>query len=141
MYNLITILLLSLALNTPQGPAKDTEKKVKVLVDGEWVEKPLDTQPKFGTTELDMGRFIAQSIRYPIQAQRAGISGMTLITAEITEDGRIVNEKIEKGFRAGLGEESLRVVQLLPDTWTPATLDRKPVRTQITIPVRFTIKK
>ena len=141
MYNLLTILLLSLTLNTQQGPKTDPEKKAKILVDGEWVEKTLDTNPTFGSAELDIEKFIAKSILYPMEAARAKVSGMTLITAEITEDGKIENEQIEKDLGAGLGKESLRVVQLIPDTWTPATLNGKPVRTQITIPIRYTIMK
>lgn len=53
-----------------------------------------------------------------------------MITAEITEEAKPINEKIEEDLGAGLGKEALRVVQLRPDEWIPGILDEKPVRVQ-----------
>lgn len=62
-----------------------------------------------------------------------------MITAEVTEDGQLINERIEKDLGAGLGKEALRVVQMMPDEWKPGQLNGEPVRVQVTIPVMFKI--
>jgi len=114
-------------------------KTIKTLVNGEWVQQEPDTPPTYKGGDEAMLMLLAKNIRYPMHAQRAGISGIALISAEVTEDGSLVNEKIEKDLGGGIGEESLRVIQLIPDNWNPATLNGVPVRTLINIPVRFTI--
>ncbi len=65
---------------------------------------------------------------------------MVHITAEVTEDGQLINEQITKDLGAGLGKEALRVVKLIPDVWTPGVLNGERVRVQVTIPVVYRIR-
>jgi periplasmic protein TonB len=142
MYKLLALLLIAGTFAFKQGPAKKDNiyDDYKVYIDGEWVTAELDSMPKFRTGEKDMQMFLAKNMRYPINAQRAGISGVALITVEITENGKIINQRINDDPGWGLGQEALRVVKLFPDEWTPGVMNGKPVRVQLTIPARFTIK-
>ncbi|HLT08064.1 MAG TPA: energy transducer TonB [Cyclobacteriaceae bacterium] len=78
--------------------------------------------------------FLASNLRYPAKARENEIEG-TVIT--ITTDGYIIDEKVEGEAGFGLGDEALRVVQLLPDDWIPLAVDGKPVATRMFIPIRF----
>jgi TonB family protein len=138
MYTLLSLVLFLGSFVFMQTPsAKLPDILYKVYIDDQWVQQELEQRPGFGTGEQDIFKFIGKNARYPITAQRANISGTVLITAEVTEEGQLVNEKIEKELGAGLGKEALRVVQMMPDTWTPGKLNGEPVRVQVTIPVVF----
>lgn len=49
----------------------------------------------------------------------------------------MIDEKVEGEAAYGLGEEALRVIQLLPDEWIPLNVNEKSVDTRIFIPIRF----
>ncbi|WP_164891041.1 energy transducer TonB [Botryobacter ruber] len=115
-------------------------KKLKVLTENGFAEAPVDQQPFYITGDAGVFGIVAINIKYPRDAINAGISGVVNISAEITETGAIVNEKVEKGLYHSMDQEALRVVTLIPDEWVPARIDGKPVRTKIMIPIKFTIK-
>ena len=77
------------------------------------------------------------NLRYPADARRMGTEGKVLISATITEDGKIIDEKIEDGPGYGLREEALRVIQMIPDEWIPGKIDGKNIDIKIIIPVSF----
>lgn len=63
--------------------------------------------------------YFVKYMRYPADARRRGVDGTVLVSARITKDGAIVDEKVENRLGYGLDEEALRIIQLLPDTWLP----------------------
>ena len=83
-------------------------------------------------------RNFPSQLRYPADARRYGIEGKVYVTATITKDGRMINEKVTKGIGGGCDEEALRVIKLVPDNWIPA-LDKnnQPVESEITLPITF----
>lgn len=84
-----------------------------------------------------MYRFIAKNIRYPDTARRMSVQGKVLISCEVTEDGKLVNERVVEGIGGGCDEEALRMIQLIPDEWIAGIKNGKPVRTKITLPIAF----
>jgi TonB family protein len=77
------------------------------------------------------------NLRYPANARRMGTEGKVLISATITQDGRIIDEEILDGPGNGLREEALRVIQMIPDEWIPGKVNGKTVDIKIVIPVTF----
>jgi TonB family protein len=77
------------------------------------------------------------NLRYPADARRMGTEGKVLISAIITQDGRMINEEILDGPGNGLREEALRVIQMIPDEWIPGKINDKPADIRIVIPVTF----
>lgn len=75
--------------------------------------------------------------RYPAAARQAGIKGTVVVSATITREGKIVNEKIVSGLGHGLDEEALRVAQLLPDDWLPLKVNGVAVDSRILIPMNL----
>jgi TonB family protein len=76
-------------------------------------------------------------LRYPADARRRGVDGTVLIAAIITKDGVLINEKIERGLGYGLDEESLKIIQMLPDEWLPVGWGNAPVETKVVLEVKF----
>jgi len=77
------------------------------------------------------------NLRYPVDARRMGTQGKVLISATITQDGKIIDEKIEDGPGDGLKEEALRVIQMIPDEWMPGKVNGQKTDIRVIIPIVF----
>ncbi len=110
------------------GPQADS-KKVQFVAD--------DTPPE------PIGGFeaIQQNLVYPELAKRAGIEGTVYLQVLVTETGQVEDVKVVKslGLNNGLDEAAIEAVK--KTQWTPAQQGGKPVKTWISIPVRFKINK
>ena len=81
-------------------------------------------------------RFLRDKIRYPEEALRKGLEGKVHVSFIIDEEGRIQDAKVVKGLGAGLDEEALRLVRIMP-WWTPGRVQDQPVRVAYTLPIQF----
>lgn len=81
---------------------------------------------------------IFRNIKYPEIAKRAGIQGKVLVRAYINEKGNVVNVKIIKSAHEAL--DSAAVNAVLKTKFKPGMLHGKPVKTQVAIPIVFTLK-
>jgi periplasmic protein TonB len=76
-------------------------------------------------------------LQYPLEARRKGMDGTVMISATITKEGKIVDEKVESGRFEVLNNEALRVFQKMADDWLPGKVDGNTVDMRILMPVRF----
>ena len=83
-----------------------------------------------------MHRFIADNIKYPVDAYEQGSSGRVYVQLEIEKDGSITHVRVLRGVSESLDAEAIRVVKTMPK-WTPAILNGKPVRCRVTLPFSF----
>ena len=83
-------------------------------------------------------RFISQQLKYPALAARNRVEGKVLISFWVDERGHPYGFGILKGLGAGLDEEALRILRLMPD-WQPALIDGHPTLLQMRIPVFFRV--
>nr|BCX01397.1 MAG: hypothetical protein KatS3mg041_1443 [Bacteroidota bacterium] len=81
---------------------------------------------------------LQRRIRYPEIARKAGVEGMVIIQFVVDENGNVTNAQVVKGIGAGCDEEALRVVQ--ESKFKPGKQRGRPVRVQMTLPVRFRLK-
>jgi protein TonB len=96
-----------------------------------------DQAPDFIGSYAVLYRFFGTTLRYPAEARRFGVEGKVFISVVITKDGRIIDEKVEKGLGYGLDEEALRVIQEIPDEWVPGIVNGHPTDMKILIPIIF----
>lgn len=82
--------------------------------------------------------YLHNAIEYPPIARERGIEGTSLISFIITSEGKIESIVVSGSSNPYLDYEAVRVVSLMP-TWNPGLEDGKPVRVQITMPVRFAL--
>lgn len=118
---------------------KPVEKPLQSwFIDGSTlVENTTESQPHFIGGPWKIGVFFGSTLRYPAEARRKNIQGVVDISCIVTEAGELIDEEIMGSPDKSLGAEALRVIKLMPDEWIAATVDGKPVRTRIIIPVRF----
>lgn len=57
--------------------------------------------------------FIANNVRYPKEAEDAGIEGSVIVGYEITDNGMVQNPHIIKGLGYGCDQEAIRLIGLL----------------------------
>lgn len=84
-------------------------------------------------------RYIAENIRYPVQARRLNVEGMVFVRFVVEKDGSITDVTVVKGVGAGCDEEAVRVLKSAPP-WTPGKQRGRPVRVLMTVPIRFVLQ-
>lgn len=69
--------------------------------------------PRYGGGKEEFGKFIAENLRYPKEALKAGIEGKVLVEYEIDDNGFVHNPRVLTGIGYGCDEEAMRVIGLL----------------------------
>lgn len=110
-----------------------------LIIDGELHENTTGELPILLGGMSKYLYYLRNSLKYPSRARDAQIEGTVIISATVNVDGQIVDEKIEGEAAYGLGEEALRIIQLLPDDWLPVSIEGKPVAIRLFIPIRFVL--
>lgn len=100
----------------------------------------VEVEPEFAGGETAMNEYITQNLRYPADAYRAGQEGTVLVQFYVEKDGKVSNIAIKQGVSPELDQEAASLVMNMP-AWTPAKRGRYTVRTQMTLPVHFVIKR
>lgn len=99
-------------------------------------EKIIEVAPQFPGGEDSLNHFLLSQIVYPKEAQDNQIQGIVYVGFTINEDGSVSDVRIMRSVGAGLDEEAMRVISMMPK-WTPAQNKGKPTRVDMCLPVRF----
>ncbi|KAA9339156.1 energy transducer TonB [Hymenobacter busanensis] len=95
-----------------------------------------DVMPAFpGGTEA-FGKFLREKLQYPTEALNKGRSGKVYVQFVVDERGHIIDPQVVKGLGAGLDQEALRLVRIMP-WWTPGLVGGQPVKVAYTLPIVF----
>ena len=81
-------------------------------------------------------KFLAENIRYPEAASKAGVQGRVLVNFIVEKDGTISNIHVIQKVNDYLDAEAVRVVGAMPK-WTPGMHDGKAVRVKYAVPISF----
>jgi TonB family protein len=85
-------------------------------------------------------QYVAQKLKYPLQARRMGIEGKVFVEFIVEEDGSITDVRIKKGIGGGCDKEAMMVVQTSPK-WNPGKNKGVAVKQQIVLPITFKLDK
>ena len=96
----------------------------------------VDEMPQFPGGASKLFEFIAQNVKYPKEAENAGIQGRVIATFVVEKDGSISEAKVVKSVNPLLDAEALRVINAMPN-WTPGKQRGEAVRVKYTVPVSF----
>lgn len=99
----------------------------------------VEQMPEFPGGQGDLFKFLASNTKYPSMAKENGIEGTVYVGFVVMEDGSISKVHIKRGLSgggAGIDEEALRVVKLMPK-WKPGMQRGKNVRVAYTLPFKF----
>lgn len=96
----------------------------------------VEQNPEFIGGMKAFGKYLAENMRYPNTAVRAGIQGRVFVVFVVNKDGDITEAKLVKGIGFGCDEEALRVVNQMPK-WNAGKQNGKAVRVRFTLPIVF----
>ena len=85
-------------------------------------------------------RYIANEIKYPLQARQAGVEGRVDVQFVVEKDGSLSEVTAIKGIGAGCDEEAVRVLQNSP-RFKPGSQNGKPVRVRMVVPIVFKLNE
>ncbi len=100
-----------------------------------------DKKERKACSDKKIIQFIQENVKYPAIAREEGTEGTVYIQFVIDKDGSITNPKVVKTPPNGLvlGEESLRVVKLMPK-WVPGKQEGETVKVKFTLPIKFQLR-
>jgi TonB family protein len=135
-----TTIDIALKMKQPERVAlnevKVTTSKKTVWGHDELIFESVDENPEYPGGVKQMYEFIADNIKYPMEAERNEISGKVFVKFIVRKDGSISDLKVLKGIGSGCDEETIRVLSQMPK-WTPGKHNGEPVNVMFTMPVNF----
>jgi protein TonB len=99
----------------------------------------VEEMPQFPGGDLELRKFIAQSVKYPVIAQENGIQGRVYVQFVVGTDGTVGQVKVARGVDPNLDKEAIRVVESMPK-WKPGKQRGKPVKVSYTVPINFVLQ-
>lgn len=125
---------------------EDTEIEFQEVTVEEEVEEVADEvfviveqMPTFPGGDLELRKFLAQSVKYPVIAQENGIQGRVFVRFVINQKGEVTNVEVARPLDPNLDKEAVRVVKSMPK-WTPGMQRGKPVKVSYTVPINFVLQ-
>jgi TonB family protein len=120
-----------------KAPVEFLGEKI-VIQDGQVVFTVVEEMPEFPGKEVALRKFIAENIKYPVEAKEKGIQGKVYVTFVVNSTGKVEKAKIARGVDPSLDAEALRVVEQLPE-WIPGKQGGKAVNVSYTVPISFAL--
>jgi TonB family protein len=96
-------------------------------------------QPSFPGGSDALKKYLSENLRYPEDAQKAGIQGNVTICFIVEKDCSISCPEIEKPLHPSLNEEAMRIVKEMP-RWEPGMNKGKPISAKYHLPILFQLK-
>ena len=84
--------------------------------------------------------WVYKYVKYPEYALKAGIQGRVVLEFVIEKDGSVSQVDVIESVDSSLDDEAVRVVKASPK-WKAAIISGKPVRSRVSIPIEFRLKR
>lgn len=117
----------------------EKEKRYKIINDSNSFDTTLSRPPIYFGGDALLYEIIEKTI-YPIEARQNRVDGQVFVLFTVDKFGRTSNYHFKPSIGWGLGEEAMRVLQLLPDFWLPGIFNEQPVVVEMVFPFRFKIE-
>ena len=105
----------------------------------EKTEKAFDVVEQMPQYPGGPAALLAQNIRYPEEAHKAGVQGRVIVSFVVETDGSISEAKAVKSVSSELDAEALRVISCMPN-WIPGRQNGEAVRVKYVVPVTFRLQ-
>ena len=110
-------------------------KEGEDIVDAE-IFTVVDQMPEYPGGEEALMQYLADNIKYPVQAVEEGIEGQVFVSFIIQPAGNVDHVKVLKGIGGGCDEEAIRVVSEMPN-WKPGYEKGVAVMVEYNVPISF----
>lgn len=118
--------------NTGAGTGNASQTTITEQTDDETIFVNYEEQPA-----IDMSTLYS-NLQYPEVLKRAQIEGKVVISIYIGKDGNVIKTKINESSNALFAKAATEAA--LKAVYKPAVLNKKPVNSWLTIPIRFVLK-
>jgi len=118
-----------------------TQKKTEIqgLPNDETVFVLVEDMPEYIGGEDALRQFLANNVKYPVQASENGIQGRVYVQFVVNENGMVENPRVVRGVDPLLDEEAVRVIASMP-AWKPGKQKGKAVKVSYTAPINFKLQ-
>ena len=89
--------------------------------DGSWTLSKLNRPPMYLGSPVEFDNYVYNTIRYPSAAGMDKSVGSLIVSFEVTKEGFAHNFKVVQDFGLGAAEDLLKTLQMIPNTWMPAS--------------------
>lgn len=116
-----------------------TEVKSDTIIVQDETLDVVEVMPEFPGGNKAMMSYLAENIKYPKEAENAGMQGRVIVQFVVNTDGGIEDAKVVRAVDPLLDKEAIRVINAMPK-WKPGMQDGKEVRVKYTVPIVFRLK-
>ena len=116
-----------------------TEVKSDTIIVQDEALDVVEVMPEFPGGSKAMMSYLAENIKYPKEAENAGMQGRVIVQFVVDTDGSIEDAKVVRAVDPLLDKEAIRVINAMPK-WKPGMQDGKEVRVKYTVPIAFRLK-
>lgn len=99
----------------------------------------VENMPEFPGGMGGLMQYLSKNIKYPVEAQKAGIQGRVTMQVIIDKNGNVINPKVTQPVDPLLDTEAIRVTASMPK-WKPGTQRGMPVNVKYTFPIVFRLQ-
>ena len=99
----------------------------------------VENMPEFADGMGGLMQYLSKNIKYPVEAQKAGIQGRVIMQVIIDKNGNVTNPKVTQPVDPLLDTEAIRVTASMPK-WKPGTQRGMPVNVKYTFPIVFRLQ-
>ena len=99
----------------------------------------VENMPEFAGGMGGLMQYLSKNIKYPVEAQKAGIQGRVTMQVIIDKNGNVTNPKVTQPVDPLLDTEAIRVTASMPK-WKPGTQRGMPVNVKYTFPIVFRLQ-
>jgi protein TonB len=136
---LLAVCLITVSSCSQKKLAKSQSSQANSEQTDEEVYQKVEQLPEFPGGNLELQKFLAQNVKYPVDAAKNKIQGRVFVTFVIGKDGSVKDARIVRGADPLLDAEALRVVKSSPK-WHPGKEKGKVVAVQYTVPINFVLQ-
>lgn len=109
---------------------------IPVPVDTSAVYVIVDDMPEFPGGTLELRKWIAMNVNYPLKAMQNGVAGRVFTSCVINTDGKVENIKVIRSVNPDLDAEAIRLISSMP-TWKPGRRNGQLTKVSYTFPINF----
>lgn len=129
-----TLVTLPLIFKLPEDSSVVTDDEV--YIDGKILEI-VDQMPEFPGGTAGLMKYLADNVRYPVEAAEKGVQGRVICKFTVWKDGTIRDIEIIKSADKSLEREAVRLIKRMPK-WRPGMLKNGvKVNCKFSIPINF----
>lgn len=118
------------------APARGPEESVKVPDDS----KTYTAVEQMPQPSVDLAQYLAENLRYPESARKAGIEGRVIAQLIVDKEGKVKNIVIQRGIHPDCDQEVVRILSNMPD-WIPGRQGGVAANVYYTLPVSFRLEQ